>query len=103
MSLSLFAASTRAPRWRWWRLVLRVGGWAVLSAWSLVLLAWLTLHWGILPRLDEWRPRIERYASREVPVELFRDYADWLIAAGLVQIIGAAACAWFDGPESSRR
>ncbi|WP_158219835.1 YhdP family protein [Ideonella sp. A 288] len=63
MSLSLFAASTRAPRWRWWRLVLRVGGWAVLSAWSLVLLAWLTLHWGILPRLDEWRPRIEVYAS----------------------------------------
>jgi len=39
-------------------------------------------------------PGIERYASREVPVELFRDYAVWLIAAALLQIAGAAACAW---------
>ena len=39
-------------------------------------------------------PGIERYASREVEVEMFRDYADWLIAAGLLQIAGAAACAW---------
>ena len=38
-------------------------------------------------------PGIERYASREVEVEMFRDYADWLIAAGLLQIAGAAACA----------
>ena len=34
-----------------------------MSAWSLALLAWLTLHWGILPRLDEWRPQIEARAS----------------------------------------
>ena len=32
--------------------------------------------------------------SREVPVELFGDYVNWLIAAGLLQIAGAAACAW---------
>ena len=37
---------------------------------------------------------IERYASREVPVAMFRDYANWLIAAGVVQTAGAAACAW---------
>ena len=51
---------------------MRVGGWAVLSAWSLLLLAWLVLHWGILPRLDEWRPHIERYASHAVglPVQI---------------------------------
>ena len=39
-------------------------------------------------------PGIEGYASREVPVELFGDYAVWLIAAALLQIAGAAACAW---------
>ncbi len=39
-------------------------------------------------------PDIERYASREVEIDLLRDYADWLIAAGLLQIAGAAACAW---------
>lgn len=39
-------------------------------------------------------PGIERYASREAEVDLFRDYASWLIAAGLLQIAGAAACAW---------
>ena len=33
-------------------------------AWSLGLAAWLTLHWLILPRLDEWRPRIETQAAR---------------------------------------
>ena len=74
MSLSLFAAVTRAPRWRWWRLGLRLVGWGVLAAWSLALLVWLTFHWGILPRLDEWRPRIEAYASHALglPVQIGR-------------------------------
>jgi 4-amino-4-deoxy-L-arabinose transferase-like glycosyltransferase len=39
-------------------------------------------------------PGIERYASREVPVEMFRNYADWLIPAGLLLSAGAAGCAW---------
>ena len=39
-------------------------------------------------------PGIEGYASREVPVGLFRDYSVWLIAAALLEIAGAAACAW---------
>jgi 4-amino-4-deoxy-L-arabinose transferase-like glycosyltransferase len=39
-------------------------------------------------------PGIERYASREVPAALFSDYAAWLIAAAVLQIAGAAACAW---------
>lgn len=39
-------------------------------------------------------PGIERYASRQVEVELFRDYAVWLIAAALLVIAGALACAW---------
>jgi 4-amino-4-deoxy-L-arabinose transferase-like glycosyltransferase len=39
-------------------------------------------------------PGIERYASRQAEVELFRDYALWLIAAALLVIAGAGACAW---------
>ncbi len=35
----------------------------LLLAASLALLGWLTLHWGILPRLESWRPAIEQRAS----------------------------------------
>lgn len=46
----------------------------VVTAWSLALIAWLTLHWGILPRLDQWRPDIEALASRSLglPVRIER-------------------------------
>lgn len=52
----------------------RTLAWLLFAAWSLLLLAWLTLHWGILPHLDEWRPRIEALASRELgaPVRIGR-------------------------------
>jgi 4-amino-4-deoxy-L-arabinose transferase-like glycosyltransferase len=39
-------------------------------------------------------PGIERYASREVPAAMFRDYADWLMPAAVLLLAGAAACAW---------
>ena len=74
---------------------------ALLTGVRLAQLGARALAWQTLPAalagvaLLAFLPGIERYASREVPVELFHDYADWLIAAGLVQIIGAAACAWF--------
>jgi uncharacterized protein (TIGR02099 family) len=44
----------------------------VIAAWSLLLVAWLTLHWGILPHIDEWRPRIAARASQAlgVPVQI---------------------------------
>ena len=59
-------------------------------------LAWQTLPAALAGvALLALLPGIERYASREVPVEMFRNYADWLIAAGWLQIAGAAACAWF--------
>ena len=50
------------------------GAWSLFAAWSLCLVAWLTLHWGILPRLDEWRPRIEAHASQALgaPVQIGR-------------------------------
>jgi len=40
----------------------------VLAACSLLLIAWLTLHWGILPRIEQWRPQIEAQASRAIGV-----------------------------------
>ena len=41
---------------------------------SLVLTGWLTLHWGILPRIEQWRPQIEAQASKAlgVPVRIGR-------------------------------
>lgn len=30
---------------------------------SLTLVAWLTLHWGLLPRIEQWRPQIEARAT----------------------------------------
>ncbi|MCU0928479.1 MAG: TIGR02099 family protein [Burkholderiaceae bacterium] len=59
----------RASRWRaLWRLSFAL----VLAAWSLGLLAWLTLHWGILPNARAWLPQIEAQASRAlgVPVRI---------------------------------
>lgn len=58
-------------------------------------LAWQTLPAALAGiALLALLPGIESYASREVPVAMFYAYADWLIAAALVQIAGAAACAW---------
>ena len=73
---------------------------ALLIGARLTQLSARSLAWQALPAavagiaLLALLPGIERYASREVPVELFYDYADWLIAAGLLQIAGAVAGAW---------
>ena len=37
---------------------------------GIVLLAWLTLHWAILPHIDQWRPRIQAEASRALGIPL---------------------------------
>ena len=58
------------------------------------------LAWHMLPAalagvaLLALMPGIERYASREVPAELFQQYAVWLAAAALLQIAAAAGGAW---------
>lgn len=53
-------APGRLPAWkRGARLLLSLG--LVLA--SVALAAWLTLHWGILPRIDQWRPALEQQAS----------------------------------------
>ncbi len=36
----------------------------LVLAWSLLLIAWLTLHWGILPHIHQWREPIEARASK---------------------------------------
>jgi len=36
----------------------------LVLAWSLLLIAWLTLHWGILPHIQQWREPIEVRASK---------------------------------------
>ena len=73
---------------------------ALLTGARLARLGARALAWQALPAalagiaLLALMPGIERYASREVPAELFRNYASWLIPAALLQIAGAAACAW---------
>ena len=64
-----FVDRRRHPALRWaWRIAFGL----LLGAWSLLLLAWLTLHWGILPRIEQWRPQIEARASQAlgVPVSI---------------------------------
>jgi uncharacterized protein (TIGR02099 family) len=46
----------------------RVLLWLVLAVWSLFALTWGSLHWWIVPRIGEWRPQLERWASDAVGV-----------------------------------
>lgn len=65
------APNVIVSRGSWWRWPTRALRWVVgllLLAWSLLLAAWLILTWGILPHIDEWRPRVEALASRELGV-----------------------------------
>lgn len=50
------------------RLAWRVAFTLLLGAWSLLLLAWLTLQWGIVPRIGQWKPEIEQKASEALGV-----------------------------------
>lgn len=54
------------------RLAWRVAFTLLFGAWSLLLLAWLTLQWGIVPRVGQWKPQIEQRASAAlgVPVSI---------------------------------
>jgi len=62
------AASRPSLAWK----LLRVGAIVLLAAWSMVCAAWLTLQWGILPRIEHWRPLVESRASDAlgVPVRI---------------------------------
>ncbi len=64
--------ASRRSLWHWPTRALRWLVALLLALWSLLLVAWLTLYWGILPHVDQWRPRIEQLASRAlgVPVRI---------------------------------
>ncbi|MFO1218404.1 MAG: YhdP family protein [Burkholderiaceae bacterium] len=82
----------RRPRRRAPRRLLAWAVGALVLLWSLLLLAWLILHWGILPHIDEWRPRIEALASRAIgaPVVIGRVEVrsrGWVPAAELDDVV----------------
>ncbi len=67
-SVSTAPAPGSAPRverrrHRGLRIAWRLAFGGLVAAWSLLLLAWLILQWGILPRVEQWRPQIEARAS----------------------------------------
>jgi len=58
---SLVPAPRRLRAWA------RVTRWLlglVATAWAVFFLTWLVLHAAIVPRIDQWRPDLERWASR---------------------------------------
>jgi uncharacterized protein (TIGR02099 family) len=56
-----------APLWKW---TLRVTAGLLLLALTLMLLSWGVLQWGILPRVNQWRPQIEARVSGALGVEV---------------------------------
>lgn len=63
---------TRASRWPL-RLCWHSLRWAVLVLallWALGVMAWAVLHWAILPHANDWRPWLEKEASKALGVEL---------------------------------
>ena len=56
------------PLRRGLQLAWKAAVYAGLSVLCLLVLAWLTLQWGILPHIEDWRPEVERHASRAVGV-----------------------------------
>ncbi len=58
--------ASRGLRWRWLRRLANVAVAAVLLAWGVMVMLWLTLHWLILPHIDQWRPSLERHASAAI-------------------------------------
>ena len=89
------ASTVIAPRghlWHWSTRALRLLVGLLLALWSLLLAAWLTLYWGILPHVDEWRPRIEQLAGRALgaPVrigEIQVRSSSWIPAAELRDVV----------------
>ena len=59
------AGKPGSPLRRW---MIRLLVWPVLLLWSLLALAWIGLHWVILPHIQEWRGPIEARASATLGV-----------------------------------
>jgi uncharacterized protein (TIGR02099 family) len=92
MSLLSSAAVLRHPAGQWLSWCLRLGLGLLLAGLSLSLLAWLTFHWGILPRLDDWRPRLEAAVGQRLGVtvqigQLQARSSGWVPAFTLTDVV----------------
>jgi hypothetical protein len=81
----------RAARWLW-----RISLGLAVSAFTLLLAAWLALHWAILPHIDRWRPLIERETGKALGVML-------RIGAQPPEPSSARRCGWPASSPRSRR
>src|SRR5664279_1642522 len=54
---------TGPARWAALRWIVRAALWLLLAAWLVLFVGWLSLHWLILPHIEEWRPQIEARAT----------------------------------------
>lgn len=92
MSPAPTVIASRGFLWHWSTRALRLLVGMLLLLWSLLLAAWLTLYWGILPHIDEWRPRIEQMASAALGVqvrigEIQVRQGGWIPAAELRDVV----------------
>jgi len=63
--------SPHPPRWLHWQArLLRALLWLLVAAWLLLGLSWVALHQLIVPRVDQWRPALERMASEALGVKV---------------------------------
>jgi uncharacterized protein (TIGR02099 family) len=56
-------SSSRSAGWAPLRSAARVLLWLLLTAWLVLFVGWLSLHWLILPHIEDWRPQVEERAS----------------------------------------
>ena len=61
-----------SPRLKWAAAVARIAMWALLAFWLVLLATWGVLHGWIVPRIEEFRPRLEAVATKAlgVPVRI---------------------------------
>ncbi|WP_019938682.1 YhdP family protein [Bordetella sp. FB-8] len=81
--------------------VLRFLFWGVLAVVAIFLMTCLGLRYLVLPKIDQWRPQIEHYASRAVgaPVHIGAIAADW---SGLDPRLHLSAVQFYGGPDKSQ-
>ena len=64
VDVSVLSPGTRLTLARLLIRILKGVGLLLIAAWSLLILAWATAHWFILPHIDQWRGPIERQATQ---------------------------------------
>jgi uncharacterized protein YhdP len=60
--LASFSVAAKHPA-RWIGCAARWSLGLVVLAWTILILAWLVLHWAILPHINDWRSSLEQQAS----------------------------------------